>query len=682
MITTTRPLLHRHHHPTVTTSTKKELQLKLYTYNNKILIMEDIQNIQTEESTTTTCNNSSKSTTDEYYHHDHQVINEVDEEEQNEQNDVDQHSLQSSNNNNNNINNSLDSSPSTTSSSTDDNNNDNVAKPRSPIRNILKRKLRGKQYSKDDYTSNDINDGRKNNEKDDRNEIIPSNLPTNLQYGQQQTDNKTTNNNDNKTQEVLLPMATATLSSSGSSDDVDESLANINNQGSGHTQKQDYDNNLFSLSQEEKKDDIGIIYDNHNNNSNNNNNSSMENNKDQKIVTQELEKGKKDDKQEPFILPVISTNNNNVTKMPVRSILRVRKPKNNDDNGTKRVVSFSDENGGKLSSHVEIEVSPGKLTRRVRRPNMGGTHNNNSSHKNDYIYNCYNGNNDNNSTDDMVETKPTSILPWPFSSIFSRKPFSQNNRNVHEKQHQQEDDYRVLILLMDPPNKQYELTSITFPYYSKLPGFEHEPVRLRELIPLISTAATHEPFKVQTYIGFTRPTTGIEMLNTLTVADYSIKKDEVLAAIPEGYLAQECSRFAKPVLETPRLVRLLKKLKRAERKQDKLKSRGEDIFKAKEIRKIDERKVGGGFFSGCLTGGIMIALFVILIKTHKQWIENEEIRNQQQILEAQPCFGNILCRMKKFEQKKIQKAKEEGNRGKQMVLARMFDEYQFPDFQF
>lgn len=355
----------------------------------------------------------------------------------------------------------------------------------------------------------------------------------------------------------------------------------------------------------------------------------------------------------------------------------------------KRVVSFSDENGGELYSHREIQVSPGKLVRRVRR-----------------------------STNTTISTQSSSSSSlsspsWAIPSFFTRgnknnttHTHSNNNSNSslsQNQQHQQQqinqdDDYRVLILLMDPPSKQYELTSIVFPYYSKLPGFEEKPTQLQELIPLIAGAASHEPLKKQTYIGFTRPSTGVEMLNTLSISDYVIKKDEVLAAIPEGYLAKECAKFAKPILEDPRLVRLLKKLKRAQKKQEKMKSRGEqDIFKMKEIRKIDERKGGVGFVFGCVTGGIAIAFLLMSLKLLKIWVDVDlEHQTQQQILEAKPCFGNILCRTKKIEKQmeiekqstkqmilsKMLKRENKMETGKpsmkQMILSKMLDDFQFP----
>ncbi len=303
----------------------------------------------------------------------------------------------------------------------------------------------------------------------------------------------------------------------------------------------------------------------------------------------------------------------------------------------KRAVSFSDENGGKLSSHVEIAVSPSKLVRRVRR-----------------------------TTGKIEDAGSVSATAWAFPSFFGLGNIKGTDKsNDDDQQQQQEESNRLLVLLMDPPSKQYELTSILFPYFSMLPGKEDKAVQLRELIPLIPKAASHEPLKNQIYTGFTRPSTGVEMLNTLTVSDYAIKKDEVLLAIPEGYSAKDCTKFAKPILEDSRLVRLLKKLKKAQKKQDKMKSRGGDLYKTKEMRKIDQRRPRGGWCSGFLSGSFIFIVLLIAMAIYKMKLE----QRRQQILEAQPCFGNVLCRMRKFEKK----IKESNNSG-QMLLARIFED--------
>ncbi len=326
-----------------------------------------------------------------------------------------------------------------------------------------------------------------------------------------------------------------------------------------------------------------------------------------------------------------------------------------------RAVSFSDEFGGQLSSQKEIAVSPNKLLRRVRRMNNSAATINSTNETMNYA------NNDNN-----VGQKSTRT--WGFASFFgmgSKKieNCTEIDRYNNEVQFQT-DDNRLLILLMDPPSKQYELTSILYPNSSNIRGNHKKPAQLGELIPLISDAASHEPLKKQVYIGFTRPAYGVEMLNTLSVVDYSIQKDEVLIAIPDGYNAKECAKFAKPILEDTRLVRLLKKLKKAQRKQEKLKSRGGELYKTKGMKKIDER-TGGGYCFGFISGSFVFIFFLVVTAFYKQYID---LQQQQQILEAKPCFGNIMCRMKNNGVKN----KKKESQSKPLALSRIFEEGDFP----
>ena len=116
--------------------------------------------------------------------------------------------------------------------------------------------------------------------------------------------------------------------------------------------------------------------------------------------------------------------------------------------------------------------------------------------------------------------------------------------NESQQKQAEENNNRLLVLLMDPPSKQYELNRLYSHITPRCRG--RRANQLRELIPLIPKAASHEPLRAQSYLGFTRPTTGVEMLNTLTVADYSIKKDEVLLAIPRGKVPRNVSSLPSP----------------------------------------------------------------------------------------------------------------------------------------
>ena len=197
-------------------------------------------------------------------------------------------------------------------------------------------------------------------------------------------------------------------------------------------------------------------------------------------------------------------------------------------NTSKKAVSFADENGGIISEQQTIDVSPSKLSRKIRRGR-------NSS---PYPY----GDED----DDDGEKVQKGVMG------------------------------RILVLLMDPPSKQYELTSLPYPLVSNENGIVG-PTQLKDLLGLVANSASFEPLRQKTYKAFMRPEEAVAMDNEKTILDYKIVKDEVLVSIPEGYNAEECARFSKPILQDKRLVRLLKKLKKHERKAVKkrrLKSNG------------------------------------------------------------------------------------------------------------
>ena len=219
---------------------------------------------------------------------------------------------------------------------------------------------------------------------------------------------------------------------------------------------------------------------------------------------------------------------------PKRSILRAssvdRGISNSANNANtnnppvRKAVSFADENGGIISEQQTIDVSPSKLSRRVRRGNkaLSATY---------------------DEDDELVQKGVVG---------------------------------RVLVLLMDPPTKQYELTSLPYPLVSN----ENEvvgPTQLNVLLRLVGKSASFEPLRNKKYTALMRPDDTEPMDNDMNILDYKIIKDEVLIAIPEGYDVDSCGKFSYPILQDRRLVKLLKKLKKHEKKAEKkrrLKGRG------------------------------------------------------------------------------------------------------------
>jgi hypothetical protein len=190
--------------------------------------------------------------------------------------------------------------------------------------------------------------------------------------------------------------------------------------------------------------------------------------------------------------------------------------------GSKKAVSFADENGGIISELQTIDVSPSKLSRKIRRGK-------------------------------------SSLAGYDY---FDEEGFFSSSKSQNGVMG------RVLVLLMDPPTKQYELTSVPYPLVSNEGGVVG-PTMLKVILGLVATSASYEPLRIKNYKGFMRPDDVEMMENERTILDYKFIKDEVLVAIPEGYGVEECSIFSKPILQDKRLVKLLKRLKRHERKAEK-----------------------------------------------------------------------------------------------------------------
>lgn len=163
------------------------------------------------------------------------------------------------------------------------------------------------------------------------------------------------------------------------------------------------------------------------------------------------------------------------------------------------------------------------------------------------------------------------------NSSNSHSLFNENNSNSDDEKVQKGVMGRVLVLLMDPPTKQYELTSLPYPLVSNDHGIIG-PTQIKILLSLVSKSASYEPLRDKEYTGFCRPGEAKAFLHDLTILDYRVVKDEVLVAIPAGYSADDCERFSKPILQDKRLVRLLRKLKKHEKKAEKKRKLKEQIY--------------------------------------------------------------------------------------------------------
>ncbi len=317
-----------------------------------------------------------------------------------------------------------------------------------------------------------------------------------------------------------------------------------------------------------------------------------------------------------------NTNAISMKQEPQRSILRTKplsplmsddtktgshllSPSPTEGNGSlRKMVSFADENGGTIHKQHTITVSPNKLTRRVKR---------NKS-----------------------------------------PPLSIDKEDKHSGRHKDDVMGRVLVLLMDPPTKQYELTSLPYPLVSNDNGVVG-PTQLSLLIDMISTSASYEPLKNKKYVGFCRPGEGILLSGDRTVLDHSLSKDEVLVAVPEGCSAEESVGLAIPILEDKRLVRLLKKLRKHERRAEKrrrlarksMKRSSNEDYHGNSVNKhtklehptsigSDREGLNGSFVSG-ISSLLLAVLFLGIIFLRSK--NDESLKGKVSMERHRTCLG-------------------------------------------
>lgn len=222
-----------------------------------------------------------------------------------------------------------------------------------------------------------------------------------------------------------------------------------------------------------------------------------------------------------------------------------------------KFVSFADV----LHTECTICVSPNNLRRSVRR--------------------------DRSRPRNRTPPLPTSLHPTPPSSC---------------------DTLRVLVLLMDPVTRQYELTSIhpPCPADSRLPS-----PQLGSLLGLLRRATTHEPLRLQHYTGFCRPVDGMEMINGLAMRMQNVTEDEILIAIPAGYDGGKCAALAGPILRNGRFLGLVERLRKRKRTRRRMR-REEEGKDAQEMVKMTAKGRRNGWW-GSDGGSLSYELGVVFL---------------------------------------------------------------------
>jgi len=133
-----------------------------------------------------------------------------------------------------------------------------------------------------------------------------------------------------------------------------------------------------------------------------------------------------------------------------------------------------------------------------------------------------------------------------------------------------DDDFRVIILLLDHYTRKFELVHCYI---------DNDHALVKDLLYSIPRNATYKPLQTQTYLGLCRPTTGEEMINSFMTKEYDMQNNEVLIAIPKGSTADQCVYQAGPILKNEKLIHLIKEADTRWKLHEKKSSKKQKQFK-------------------------------------------------------------------------------------------------------
>ena len=111
------------------------------------------------------------------------------------------------------------------------------------------------------------------------------------------------------------------------------------------------------------------------------------------------------------------------------------------------------------------------------------------------------------------------------------------------------DMLKVVLLLMDPKTRRFELLQLEFDSAKAL---------VSDVLAQIPVSVTEEVLRKQTYTGICG-NDGEPMPPTKLLATFC-KGNEVLVAIPTGVSASECARLAKPILGDDKVISMVRVL--------------------------------------------------------------------------------------------------------------------------
>ena len=156
------------------------------------------------------------------------------------------------------------------------------------------------------------------------------------------------------------------------------------------------------------------------------------------------------------------------------------------------------------------------------------------------------GDNDEASTVYGVAVDERSVLTNPQQD---NSFLNNEGRNVLEEQKSEKKAFilKVVLLLMDPETRRFELLQLEFDSLKAL---------VSDVLAQIPISVTEEALRLQTYTGIAAKD-GIEMPPSKLLSSFC-KGNEVLVAVPDGVAPKECARLARPILSDDKVVSMVR----------------------------------------------------------------------------------------------------------------------------
>eukprot|EP00978_Attheya_sp_CCMP212_P034863 scaffold148694_cov60-Attheya_sp.AAC.1 len=108
------------------------------------------------------------------------------------------------------------------------------------------------------------------------------------------------------------------------------------------------------------------------------------------------------------------------------------------------------------------------------------------------------------------------------------------------------DSIQVVLLLMDPGTRRFELLQLEF---------DSSKALVSDVLLQVPLSATEPVLQNQVYVGVCNRF-GTEMIQRLRLAEFCAS-NEVVLAIPEGLSPKDCAKLARPILGDPKVVAML-----------------------------------------------------------------------------------------------------------------------------